>query len=202
MKLFLAAMIRNELDVLPAWLAHVAALFDRGCLVDHLSSDGSEALLRTFARRPGWTCRPLTTAAYLQAELSNELLERAFAEGADAVLFLDADEFVAELDRAALERAVAALDAGLRLGHLRWRNCAPAEYTDTFALDRPAWLCDLAEHKKIVIPRWAHQRWPGQVRVNQGNHTAFLPEPAGEDSESASSITSPSARRGSWCARS
>ena len=178
MKLFVGAMIRDELDVLPSWLRHVGALFDRGCLVDHLSGEGAQALLQTFAQRPGWSYRRLDSPAYLQAEQSNELLMRAFAEGADAVFVLDADEFIGELDRADLERAVAGLGAARQLGHLRWRNCLPAEYHDGFRLDQRAWLCGLSVHKKIVLPRWVYERWPGQVRVNQGNHTAIVPEPA------------------------
>jgi hypothetical protein len=180
-KLFLISMIRNEVDILASFLAHVDALFDCGFLVDHLSCDGSEVLLREFvAARPGWQLRRLETPRYLQAELSCELLAKGFEGGADAVLFLDADEFVHRLDRAALERAVAGLGERRQLGHLRWRNCIPGEYREPFELAQPAWLCAPSEHKKIVLPRWLHERHPGRVLVNQGNHTALLPESCDE----------------------
>jgi hypothetical protein len=183
-QLFLISMIRNERDVLPWFLAHAGALFDHGCLVDHLSTDGSSEQMRAFvAARSGWQLRRLDTAAYLQAEVGTELLADAYRAGADAVFFLDADEFVAEHDRPALERAIDRLNAEKKIGHLRWRNCLPEGYDVPFSLDRPAWLCELAEHKKIVLPRWLLERHPDRLRINQGNHTVFIPN--GEHYEEA-----------------
>lgn len=177
MKLFLGCMIRNEIDILPSFLEHVVSLFDCGCLVDHLSCDGSEALLQSFvASRPDWECQTIRTPAYLQAEKCTEILYRGFSKGADAVFFLDVDEFVAEFDRDALETVVARLNAQNQIGQLRWRNCMPADYGLPFSLAHKAWLCDASPHKKIVVPRWLYEVYGDSIRMNQGNHSLRLPK--------------------------
>jgi hypothetical protein len=176
LKLFLVCMIRNEIDILPGFLRHVDTLFDCGCLVDHLSCDGSESLLQSFvSSRPGWECQPIRTPAYLQAEKCTELLLRGFSAGADAVFFLDADEFISGLDRDALEAAVLNLNTQNKIGQLRWRNCLPADYSRPFSVDNAAWLCDLSPHKKIIVPRWLYEKYGDGIRMNQGNHSLRLP---------------------------
>lgn len=177
MKLFLVCMIRNEIDILPSFLGHIDSLFDSGCLVDHLSSDGSGSLLRDFVSSRGeWEYHPLRTPAFVQAEKSSELLKRGFSRGADAVFFLDTDEFIAGLNRAALEDAIMVLETNKLVGQLRWRNCLPAEYRDTFSLDQQTWLCDLAAHKKLVVPNWLYRRYGERLGMNQGNHSLCLPD--------------------------
>jgi hypothetical protein len=178
-KLFLVCMIRNEIDILPSFLGHIDSLFDCGCLVDHLSSDGSELLMVDFvSSRTGWEYHSLKTPAFVQAEKSTEFLNRGFSCGADAVFFLDADEFIAGMNRASLERAVAMLETNTLIGHLRWRNCLPVEYRDTFSLDQKMWMCDLAVHIKLVVPRWLYGRYGNQLGMNQGNHSLRVPDAA------------------------
>jgi hypothetical protein len=172
-------MIRNEIDILPSFLGHIDSLFDSGCLVDHLSSDGSELLMRDFvSSRAGWEYHSLKTPAFVQAEKSTEFLNRGFSTGADAVCFLDADEFIAGTSRASLERAVAMLETKRLIGHLRWRNCVPVEYRDTFSLDQKVWMCDLGVHIKLVVPRWLYRRYGNHIGMNQGNHSLRVPDAA------------------------
>jgi hypothetical protein len=170
-------MIRNEIDILPSFLSHIDSLFDGGCLVDHLSNDGSERLLQNFsAARPEWECHTLRTPGYAQAELSSELLQRGFKAGAGAVFFLDADEFIGGLDRLKLKTAVAELESGRLLGQLRWRNCIPDGYDAPFSLDRPAWHGDMAPHRKLVVPRWVWANFGEKLGMNRGNYSLRLPE--------------------------
>lgn len=172
-------MIRNEIDILASFLGHIDSLFDGGCLVDHLSSDGSEVLMRDFASsREGWEYHQLRTPAFAQAEVSTKFLNEGFSTGADAVFFLDADEFIAGMSRAALESSVAILETNNSVGRLRWRNCLPAEYGEIFSLDQKIWMCDLAVHIKLVVPRWLYRLYGDQLAMNQGNHSLRLPKAA------------------------
>jgi hypothetical protein len=173
MQLSLISMIRNEIDILPAFLGHIDNLFNGGYLIDHLSSDGSESLLREFtASRPTWEYYPLKSPAYTQADISSDFMRRGFKQNTDAVFFLDADEFIANLYRPQLEESVTALDSSQQIGYF---CCMPGEYGPAFALDQPAWHGDLAPHKKIIVPRWLYAMHGEQLAVNQGNHSLRLP---------------------------
>jgi hypothetical protein len=176
-KLFLVTMVRNELDVLHPFLEHIDALFDSGCVFDHMSADGSEELLRRFAAdSPSWEYRRVDQPHFVQADLSNRALTEAFRGGADAVFFLDADEFIRRLGRTELEGAVEQLANSRQVGHLRWRNCWPAVHANDFQLDEPVWHGAPSEHKKLVLPRWAFDQYGDKLRVNQGNHSLLLPD--------------------------
>jgi len=43
MKLAVAALIRNEIDIIGTFLQHIDALFDHVVLMDHGSIDGTDA---------------------------------------------------------------------------------------------------------------------------------------------------------------
>jgi hypothetical protein len=103
------AMIRNEVDILPAFLGHVAHLFDFALLVDHHSEDGSSDLLdRASADWPGLHVWRLTAPGYWQSAVMTALAQEAFRRGADWVVPLDADEFLRLANRPALETILSA----------------------------------------------------------------------------------------------
>lgn len=155
MKLAVVAQIRNEADILPAFAAHIAALFDYALLMDHGSVDGSEPFLAALcAGRPGWARWRIDVAGHHQAHFATFAAAHLFGESdADCVAFLDADEFVEVADRAALERVLAPLLAEPRAVPLfAWRNGLPRRRTaplrfgaellvaDTLSPYRKAWL--------------------------------------------------------------
>lgn len=176
MRIALVTMVRNEADILPGFLAHAGALFDRILVVDHNSADGSSEILDAAASRLPLSVWRLRSRAYQQAAVLTGLAHRAFAEGADWVLVLDADEFLEVPDREALE----AMLAGARgeVAELTWRNAVrlgdwPFGATDlggeyACALDEPP-------YGKVAIPRAFADRYPGFVIAMGGHSVAPRP---------------------------
>lgn len=178
MRLHLISLLRNERDILPSFLSHAGALFDSADLIDHMSTDGSAALLEQHcAGMSGWSFGRLDCTAYLQGELSTALMRRAFANGADAVFFLDADEFIHVMTRDDLGQLVGALDEVRKVGAFLWRNCAPQSFSPDFRVDRPARIGDLSIHRKIFIPGWLYRAYGDAIHINQGAHSLRIDVP-------------------------
>lgn len=172
MKLHLISLIRNERDILPSFLSHVSALFDSADLIDHMSTDGSAALVEGFcAGMHGWSFGRLNCAGYLQAELSSALMQRAFAAGADAIVFLDADEFIHVMPRDEIEQLVVGLNHVRKIGAFMWRNCAPKIFSCDFRVNRPSLIGEISVHRKIFVPRWLYREYGDAIHVNQGAHS-------------------------------
>ena len=93
MRLYGVSMVRNEADIVRAnVLYHLAAGFDRLLIVDNASTDGTRRALRGLGRDPRvrWT---RDRGSFRQGEVFTELARQAFAEGADWVAPVDADDF-------------------------------------------------------------------------------------------------------------
>jgi hypothetical protein len=90
------SMVKNEADIIPAWLSHVCSLFDQVYILDHSSLDGTYPYLLEAAR--SWRNLHTFTFAHqgmFQAEIINRLVEIAAEENPQAWIFpLDADEFI------------------------------------------------------------------------------------------------------------
>lgn len=89
------ACVRNEEDIIEAFVRHNLALLDRLLILDHGSTDATgsilirlkaEGLALDFVHDP----RP----GKLQGERMTRLMRRAATEGADWIFLLDADEFL------------------------------------------------------------------------------------------------------------
>lgn len=108
MKLVAVSIIKNEADILEAFVRHTHAWVDHHLIFDHDSTDGTREILGALARE-GLPLVLFTDDALgnLQQARSNELTRIAAREfGADWVLPLDADEFLVAPSRAALEVAL------------------------------------------------------------------------------------------------
>src|SRR4029077_13508080 len=78
MKLALVSMIRDEADILPAFLEHASELFDMGFLLDHRSSDGSQKIMDDFCSGfSGWSYFKLDFPGRHQRDMSNIFMRRA-----------------------------------------------------------------------------------------------------------------------------
>lgn len=167
-------LCRDEVDVVPEFLAHIDAAFDGGMLVDHRSTDGSAELLWEWSRsRPSWTFGQLDSDRFRQATVSNVLIYEAFEHGADAVMCIDVDEFIAG-DLAQFHRNITALGEDRAFGFLTWRPACPRDPTSPSArLGHGLVVGDPQEHRKIVIPRWAWDRYGRTIGLNQGNHSVL-----------------------------
>ncbi len=102
MRLIAVARVRNEADIVEAFVRHHAGLVDWLILLDNGSIDATADILRSLKREGA----PISlyradTAIFTEAAHNTFLLRQAVALAADWVLCLDCDEFV-DTRRAAL----------------------------------------------------------------------------------------------------
>src|SRR5437660_1850641 len=116
------AMVRNEADIVEAFVRHNLAVLDRLAVIDHGSVDGTAAILEALVGEG----LPLSVArneddAQRQSDVLTELARAEFASGTDVVFPLDADEFLKVRDRGRLGRVLASLPADLNAA-LHWQT--------------------------------------------------------------------------------
>ncbi len=175
MNIHAVAMLRNESDIIGAFLAQCAELFDKIHIADIQSTDGTDALVRGF-QAPG-----LETAVYpvnrqekYQGALMNRLSRQAFAEGADWVFFIDADEFIDIENRAALEAYLRGCNSEVL--HLPWANLVPANYGDYTRFDPTQefrWSGRVSRYNKIALASAFAANHPN-YNVAEGNHSVAV----------------------------
>ena len=114
MRLWGVSMVRNEEDIVEAFVRHNLSVLDGLIVVDHGSADRTLAILNALcAERLRLVVLRSEAVGYLQAEITTTAARDAFSRGgADAVFPLDADEFLRVPSRAALERALEAIPPG------------------------------------------------------------------------------------------
>jgi hypothetical protein len=125
MRLVGVAMVRNEADIIEAFVRHNLAIVDAIAVVDHGSVDGTFEILHALAAE----CVALTiesdaTLEQRQPEVLTRLARAEFARGADIVFPLDADEFLKVPDRPLLERVLSSCPAGTNAA-LHWQTYVP-----------------------------------------------------------------------------
>ena len=121
MKLWGVSMVRNEADIVEAFVRHNLTVLDGMIVVDHGSSDATLAILTALrAERLPLVVKRIDAPGYLQAEVVTTAAREAFAAArADAVFPLDADEFLRVPSRPALELALRTIPPG-RYGRIEW----------------------------------------------------------------------------------
>jgi glycosyl transferase family 2 len=174
LKLAVASLIRNEIDIIGPYLQHLDALFDYAVLMDHHSIDGTDRVMaQACARRPGWELWHVEPVGFHQFAFCEFAMHHLFRHtDTDIVVLLDADEFLAVPDRAALEANLARLTDPDRIGRLHWRNLVPERFDTRAILPRePIWRApNLTAVDKMVIPRRFHLRHGREVHIAPGNH--------------------------------
>ncbi len=118
MRLYGVSMVRNEADIVRANVRyHLAAGFDRLLIVDNASTDGTRGALKELGRDPRvrWT---RDRGSFRQGEVFTELARQAFAEGADWVAPVDADDFWYAPNSSVREVLAASGASALRVRHL------------------------------------------------------------------------------------
>jgi hypothetical protein len=180
MKLAAISMIRDEADLIGTFLSHLAALFDLVFLLDQRSSDGtSEVIQHACRQRPGWSHWHMDFAGRHQKEVTTLFMGRAFEVGADAVFFLDCDEFIDVRNRADLDAIAARMLERAKYGFFTWKACVPLR------LDRwpfnprdKVWIAGKdTPVEKVAVPRTLFAAAPG-LRIGQGSHRVH--DPAGK----------------------
>ena len=179
LRLCAVAIVRNEADIVEAFVRHNLTVVDRLVVVDHGSFDGTSAILAALVREG----LPLTVlgderVGFFQPEvltpLARDLLR---GEGADFVFMLDADEFLRTPSRRVLEQTLASAPQGMH-ALLPWVTYIPdferaAVAHDPLALLRSARRLP-AERKlqhKVAVGR-GFLETPAAF-VAMGNHRVF-----------------------------
>jgi hypothetical protein len=119
-------MVRNEVDVIEAFVRHNLKFLDALWIVDHGSFDGTSEILSELCSE-GLPTRVMREEdpAFRQSEILTALAREALSRGgADFVLALDADEFLKVESREALERALAGIPHGLH-ATIGWQTYVP-----------------------------------------------------------------------------
>ena len=132
MRLFGVTMVRNEADVIEAFVRHNLGILDGLAVVDHGSIDGtSEILARLQAEGLPLSVERKLDAAFRQSDTITALAREALArDSADFVFALDGDEFLKVPSRATLERALEDVPADTH-AVLHWRTYVPDVFDDS-----------------------------------------------------------------------
>lgn len=176
MRLAGVSIVRDEADIIEAWVRHNLFFLDHIYIVDDGSTDQTTHILNILLREglPISVTTEKSPAAYHQGQRTTALVEHAMSATAwDFVFPLDGDEFIVAEDRAALEADLEAL-GGYRLGGLNPRHYLMTDQDD------PAEPCPLTRLRhvavhdpyifKVVVPgRLACERG---FAVVDGNHRA------------------------------
>lgn len=173
MRIVGVTMVRNEADIIEAFVRHHCARLDHLVVVDHASSDQTPQILAALQAEG----LPLTVGTtHVLANLQARVMTQAIREAArrfeaDQVFALDADEFL-RADRAQLERDLAPLP-GDGVASLRWLTHVPADSSAPHPLQRLRLRVALDAdryHKVVVGGRFAaRDAWT----LAPGNHAAL-----------------------------
>jgi hypothetical protein len=174
-RLIAITSIRNEIDIVETFVRHTLGLVDGVLAIDDGSTDGTLDVLRALAARG----LPIDVAeessiGYWQRERMTRLMrEAALRHGADWVIPLDADEFLAwsDADRLALHAA------GNAPFSLPWRTYVPTQADDRAERNplvrmRHRLAREAAAWHKVLIPR-SLALDPGAA-LDQGSHNLLL----------------------------
>jgi glycosyltransferase involved in cell wall biosynthesis len=174
MHLFGVTMVRNEADVIEAFVRHNLSVLDGLVIVDHGSFDGTPEILAKL-KSEGLPLRIVHYAdpAYRQSETMTALAREALTrDAADFVFALDADEFLKVESRAGLERALGEVPPGMHAA-MHWLTYVPDAFDDDAGTVGPGhlwWRLKTERHSllKVVASRALLER-PEDV-VAMGNH--------------------------------
>jgi hypothetical protein len=147
MRLVGVTMVRNEADIIEAFVRHNLAIVDAIAVVDHGSVDGTSEILHALAAEGvALTIESDATLEQRQPEVLTRLARAEFARGADVVFPLDADEFLKVPDRPRLERTLSVCPAGMHAA-LRWQTYVSDP--EAFVLTQPL----LAARRRLGVER-------------------------------------------------
>ena len=158
MRLVAVSIVKNEADVIEAFIRHTSTWVDHHLVFDHSSTDGTREILHAL-QREGLRLSLYTDKALanLQQTRSNHLTRLAAQSfAADWILPLDADEILVGPDRTALEACLNKTGSDHPLS-LRLLNYYPTDEDDSSEgnpVHRLRYSQSALSHtKKIFIPK-------------------------------------------------
>jgi hypothetical protein len=172
MKLYGAAMVRNEADIIEAFVRHNLTVLDGLSIIDHGSVDATPAILAALAREG----LPIevsveTSLEFRQSDVVSRAVRRVFsATDAAFVFLLDADEFLKIPSRPRLEAALACLPRDVHAVQ-EWHTYVPdfSRPLDPVSLIRTARKVALARdgaYKAVVSRHFLDS----PTLIAEGNH--------------------------------
>jgi len=181
MRLFGVAMVRDEADVIEAFVRHNLSVLDGLTIGDHGSLDGTSEILAKL-QDEGLALRvvQIRDSAFFQSRRVTELArETLSSDKAEFVFALDADEFLKLPSRARLESALSAVPPGMHvLAH--WLTYVPDD------LDAPGafgpghlwWRLKNERHAmhKLIVSRALLDQPAAMIAF--GNHLVSEPDAA------------------------
>ena len=163
-------MLKNEMEILREFCAHILALFEHAILIDHRSTDGSQQFIRRLeAKHKGVEAYVFNNPGYYQSELMTWMVqEKVMSRNPDWVFLLDCDEFLPFKSRREFEQALSKFEH-YPVIELPWINLVPLEALTSRMIGKrylapPTHAC----HSKVAFQ-------PALIPVNpfyigQGNH--------------------------------
>jgi hypothetical protein len=177
-KLGAATVVRNEADIIEAFVRHNLTRVDRLAVVDHGSFDGTPEILAALVKE-GLPLRVLRDerVGFFQPEILTPVARELLAhDGVDFVFMLDADEFIKTPSRSVLEATLALVPDGMH-ALAPWITYVPdfdrTSRDDPVALLRSARRLPV-EHqvlRKVVVSRRFLATPTGFVAM--GNHRVY-----------------------------
>lgn len=175
MKIVTVTMVRNEQDIVEAFVRYHTALVEQMIILDSGSSDLTSEVLAKL-QEEGLPVHVIhdPEPAFLQSEIVTSMVRDAFVRlEADLVIPLDVDEFIAARAPGETRRALENLPAG-EPTYLEWITYVPLS-EDRQAESNP--LVRIRNRRatqhnhdsKVVIPRFLFEAHPELV-VSQGSH--------------------------------
>lgn len=178
MRLVCIAMVKNEGDIVEAFVRHNLRFVDGLVVVDNGSVDGTRRILEELIREG--LCLVVMDdpdVTYAQSRKMTDLLATtASAFRPDWVLPIDADEMVVSRDGASLRAAIEAVP-GDRVPVLPWRTYVPSAGDDASERNPVARLC---HRRRIEVPQWTKVIVPARLHaghsvvIGAGNHALFV----------------------------
>lgn len=165
-------MVRNEADVIEAFVRHNLTLLDGLAIVDHGSTDATPAILAALSAE-GLPLRIEVDAEleFRQSEIVSRLARRIFATtDADFIFLLDADEFLKIPSRERLEAALASLPPQVHAVQ-EWHTYVPDFYR---ALDPASLIRSARRVRHGLEPRYravvSRDFLQSPTLIAEGNH--------------------------------
>ena len=179
MRLVAITSVKNESDMIEAFVRHTATVCDAHLILDHQSTDNTRSILHELERE-GLALRVIADSDPTsdQSARLTRLMRLAVAEeGADWVIPLDADEFI-DAPTEGLRQALAVTEEPV---HVLWRSYVPSADDDLDDLNpvtriRHRLVAEGFPWKKVLVPRAVAR----DAQLGPGSHDIAEPHPHGE----------------------